>query len=100
MSYLAYITDKQTGETRACHMDLEWQESSPFWWGDGNYRCDCNRGSTFARAGGEDVDALDDDEDDERFPCGRERYSVSCISDDGDVLYEDSPSKAEDAQDG
>lgn len=91
MGYNAHITDTKTGETRVCRMDFDWTESSAFWWDEGNFSCDCNRGATFSRAGGEDPDALDDEEDAARFPCGDNRYWVRCVSDDGAVLFEDDP---------
>ena len=96
MGYDAHITDTTTGETRVSRMDLDWHEASDFWWSEGNFACDCNRGTEFARASGENVDDLSDDEDATRFPCGHERFRVRITSEDGDVLYEDGPSKAGD----
>lgn len=56
--YTVSITDTTTGETRErTYDDLgEWDEGSEYWWTDGNFGCDCNRGLEFGRAGGIDYD--------------------------------------------
>lgn len=84
------ITDNETGETR----NSEWTDDSwfgDFIWSEGNFAfaCDCNRGSFFAEAAGEDVSVLTDDEDAERFPCGEARFHVKITATNGDLLYED-----------
>lgn len=86
--YDVMIRDNSTGETRTCPMpELEWHESSMFWWTEGNFACDCNRGLEFARAGGmteAEIDALDEEADGRAFPCGDSRYTaVKAVFGDG-----------------
>lgn len=51
MPYQVQITDTKTGESRmASYPTLSWEKHSLFWWTDGNFGCDCNRGDAFARA--------------------------------------------------
>lgn len=73
--YTVTLRDTTTGETRERHMPYEW---SAFWWTDGNFGCDCNRGDVFH-----------DDSPDVR-PCGDTRYElVRVVLDDGrDVTAE------------
>lgn len=86
MSYAVTIRDAKTGETRVCRMDdLEW--NGLFWWKEGNAACDCNRGMFFEQAIGIDTDAMDDDEWDERYPCGHGRYvALYATMDDGTLI--------------
>lgn len=82
------ITDRETGETR----DSKWADDmwfGDFIWSEGNFACDCNRGTFFAEAVGEDTSALSDEEDATRFPCGDSRFRVKILSAMGDLLYED-----------
>ena len=82
MSYTVAIRNNSTGEIRLMLEDLEWDESSRFWWTDGSFGCDCNRHLEFMRAGGpwpEDDPHWNDAE----HECGDEAYSV---------LYVDLPS--------
>jgi hypothetical protein len=42
------MTDTETGENKNIKFDLDWRRSSSlFWWRDGNFACDCNRGMSF-----------------------------------------------------
>jgi hypothetical protein len=61
VNYAAFITDTTTGETRRYQLDATtpYGEGSRFWWAEGNFSCDCNRGPCFQRAGGVPEDALD-----------------------------------------
>lgn len=85
MSYKAYIRNNATGETRIQTLDLDWRDSSVFWWTDGNFGCDCNRELEFRRAGGEtetDIAAVFDN-----IVCGHTRYSVPKIElQDGTIV--------------
>lgn len=69
IGYEVAIRKNSTGETRKYQVDLEWHESSLFWWTEGNFGCDCNRGTEFLRAGGEPTD-------DYEHVCGDTKYSV------------------------
>ena len=77
--YNAHITDTTTGETRVVFRDWEWDDGADFWWSEGNFGCDCNRGNEY-HDGGEN-------------PCGDGRYTVRCVSIDGVTLYEDAKQK-------
>lgn len=87
-----YVTDQETGETRAHIMGRtiqgEWRDyswsgpDSDYIWSEGNYSCDCNRALFFARAGNEpDAESWDP-------PCGEGRYAVR-IEVDGRTVYQD-----------
>lgn len=64
--YDVQMRDNLTGEERLVPMEMEWHDSSLFWWTDGNFGCDCNRGIVFAG----DDDAADD------VPCGDTRFTA------------------------
>lgn len=80
-NYTARIIDTATGDARDYRMEnmLE-PEDGDFWWTEGNFACDCNRGASFLRASGVEVG-----EDD--FPdcnVGPNRYRVPYLMlDDG-----------------
>lgn len=79
--YFAHITDTMTGETRICDMgDILWGEGSDYWWGQGNFSCDCNRSMKYFG-----------DEIDDEVSCNHEdnRFHAKCVDDSGEVLYED-----------
>ena len=84
MPYTATIRDTRTGETvRRRYDDLEWDENSEPWWGNGNFSCDCNRQLEFRRAKGENP-GLDSTE------CGEGRFKVlAIVLDDGQTVYSD-----------
>lgn len=68
--YSVVLCDGQTGERRVCGQgDILWDDSSPFWWTDGNMGCDCNRELEFSR--GKPVDDFS--------PCGDTRYTIESI---------------------
>lgn len=48
-TYTVHIIDTTTGEARDCPMSIDWgdDESAVFWWTEGNFGCDCNRGLVF-----------------------------------------------------
>jgi hypothetical protein len=73
MAYDVVIRDNRTGEAVTKRMDLDWNGNATlWWWTEGNFGCDCNRGFQFALA-----KEVSDKEFWERDrPCGRERYSV------------------------
>lgn len=70
MTYKVAIRNNATMEVRIADKDLEWHEASEFWWTDGNFGCDCNRGDEWQRAIGTKEDDLVDTD------CGHEKYSV------------------------
>ncbi len=87
MKYSVDIRNNATGEVRTCSQrDLAWNDSSVFWWTEGNMSCDCNRELEFVRAGGPGPD------DDPRWndldtECGFERFTViRAILEDGTVV--------------
>lgn len=82
-----WITDHVRHATVFDMMDIDW--NGPFVWTrwDGNFGCDCNRGQFWDYAHGEEYD---DEADDERNPCGHERYAVTIIDPaTRAVLYQD-----------
>lgn len=85
MTYVAYITDSTTGETREHRDGLEWYEHSDYLWSDGNFGCDCNRFLFFERAVGHEP--LRDEES--KIHCGWTRYKVVIKDESGAVLYDD-----------
>jgi hypothetical protein len=79
--YQVAIKNNSTGEIRLCSQDLDWDESSFFWWTQGNMGCDCNRELEFYRARGVEL---------EEVWCGEGRYSVCFVLVDGKkILLED-----------
>lgn len=86
--YRVEITDTTTGETRWHEMDIPFYlpnaegTGSMFWWGDGNFSCDCNRGFVWSWAAGGDSDF-------DAAECGEGRYKVKCWGLDGTLLYDD-----------
>lgn len=81
MSYIATIQRVADGVQVDCPMEeLDWHDSSEFWWSEGNFACDCNRADCFHRAlSGEEVDE----------ECGHERYRVRITLPDGSVPYDE-----------
>lgn len=66
-----------------CYEGLDWHEDSDypaFIWEEGNFACDCNRASFFARAIGED---------DPDRSCGMEAFSVRITDFEGKEFYSD-----------
>ena len=58
------LRDEQTGETNLVRWQYPWYDHSLFFWQEGNFSCDCNRGDLFF--GNNDVD----------FPCSGNRFTV------------------------
>lgn len=48
------IRKNETAEVRPCIQPHAWEDSSEWWWTEGNGGCDCNRHLYFERAGGVD----------------------------------------------
>jgi hypothetical protein len=61
--YVVGIRENATGEVRFHAEELPWDDSTLFWWSDGNNGCDCNRASFFHDS---DIDC----------PCGFSQYTV------------------------
>lgn len=57
------MRDNLTGETKWVPLDLAWYDHSMFFWTEGNFSCDCNRGMLFY---GDDFDCK----------CGHRRFVV------------------------
>lgn len=77
VTYVVRIKDTKTGEVRVMPETLDWgieKGGSYFWWTEGNYGCDCNRGMEFDRAGGVPEEEVQERE----YPCntGVKRYQV------------------------
>jgi len=83
MSVKAFITDTKTGETREYDAG-EVHEAIEFLWNEGNYSCDCNRAIFFDVAGGGDGNP--------EQQCGLERYIVKLVSDDGEIILDETES--------
>jgi hypothetical protein len=76
MKYSVLIRNNATGEERTYAMDdVEWDDSSEYWWRGGNFGCDCNRHTSFLRAGGPGP-ADDPHWNDADHECGETAYSV------------------------
>lgn len=75
MSYKILLRNNETQEERWHTEDgPDWDvEVSDFLWTEGNYACDCNRGTMFDRAGGEKDVPWD------RYPCGAVKYTAVCV---------------------
>lgn len=65
--YYAHLTDRDTGKTTRYEMDVDWNDSSPFWWTDGNMSCDCNRGPMFSELEGQEFHCFPGDGSLNRF---------------------------------
>lgn len=89
VTYSFQLKDNRTGEVRLYDMTCEWLDHTRWFLTEGNFGCDCNRGQSFARAGGiseEDLDELCGQEPDP-FPCGNERYSIiDAVLSDGRIV--------------
>jgi hypothetical protein len=76
MSYKGYkvaIRKNDTQETRMYEVDFtDWENqygtNDLFWWTEGNFGCDCNRGDSWHRAGGEPTEI--------EYPCGGDLFSA------------------------
>jgi hypothetical protein len=86
MPYKVRIRRNSDNLIRTYDDDLDWHDSSMFWWTEGNAGCDCNRALFFARA-------VDEDEPDwDNIPCGDKLYTVLDITlEDGRVIEVDAP---------
>ena len=79
MSYSVLITDNETKQESV--MLYEYNFDNDFWWSEGNFSCDCNRGLEFKRGLGENPDM-------DETSCGNGKYSVSIYDcSDGSLLY-------------
>jgi len=85
MKYKVKIRNNETKEIRICDQrSLDWDrnndEGQLFWWTEGNFGCDCNRGAEFERAKDMSYDIINSS-------CGHNKYSViEAIFENGDVL--------------
>ena len=74
-TYPIAVKDTETGEVRRMDFPLYGHdrgtkpEDNLFWWSEGNFGCDCNRGDVFHDIGGE--------ERDDEAQCGHGRYLVN-----------------------
>lgn len=80
MPYIATIRRVSDGVQADCPMKSDWDDLSEFWWSEGNFACDCNRGDCFHRA----LTSEDTDEE-----CGDDRYQVRITLPDGTVPYDE-----------
>lgn len=88
MTYKVTMRNNETGEVRDFEQDLEWHDSSHFWWTEGNYGCDCNRYLVWN-------DYPDEDDD---TPCGHTLFTVlHATFPDGKVIEIDPPDTAKGA---
>ncbi len=71
MGYWVRITNKETKESRDKFYEGTYDESTEYWWKEGNFSCDCNRELEFYRANGEEFEGL--------HKCGDDRYSVALL---------------------
>lgn len=65
--YKVAIRNEETGEIRVCEMAGEWVGDdygpSEYWWTEGNFSCDCNRGLVYDSNGSDSK-------------CGTEKYTA------------------------
>jgi hypothetical protein len=102
--YSAHIWDRRTGERVVYDLGEHclWPaDGSAYWWEEGNFSCDCNRGMSFYRGKGlpEDARELEDIEDGGDITCHyperwegqsySQRFLVKCVAEDGTELYRD-----------
>ena len=71
MTYRVLIQDNATGERVWVSQSHEWDDTSLFWWTDGNMGCDCNRALEFESAKGRDRKDVDID-------CGKTAFTAIC----------------------
>ncbi|WP_449411121.1 hypothetical protein [Methylobacterium komagatae] len=76
VGYRCEIVNTATGEARTYESD-RFDESTPFWWRDGNYACDCNRKTTWLRLADEYPEDCTDEEDEALCPCGHGSFRVA-----------------------
>lgn len=94
MAYVAIIRRNADGLVRRCPQEMDWDDGDVFWWTDGNFGCDCNRGIEFdctdpGTEGTEPLPLKDWDEFKDSYPCGNEAYTVlGCEVGDRTVLID------------
>ncbi len=72
MSYTVHILNTETNELREYYERLEWRDFHYFMWEEGNFSCDCNRGSMF---------------DDGDYPCSEGLFEVvKIVNEDGSII--------------
>jgi len=71
MKYKVAIKNNETQEIRIVLMDVEWMDSSYYWWNEGNYSCDCNRHLEFERVKDPNYDISN-----EELKCSEGKYAV------------------------
>lgn len=80
MGYSVFIKNNETLEIREYKEKLDWDDSSEYWWTDGNMGCDCNRGICFDMANGVDVTINE-------YKCGESKFSIEkIVLKDGTVI--------------
>lgn len=88
--YRLFLTDTATGIRREVAHEAEWEDTddsaTEFMWTEGNYSCDCNRSLFYRGAAGEP--------EDDRRPCGDERFALTVQSHGGDVVYDEMEDRA------
>lgn len=77
--YRVRLTEVATGKTVEYEEEVEWTDSSEYWWTDGNMSCDCNRKGHFYGMQGIDLPP-------EATPCGEGAYLATAIFADGSEL--------------
>jgi hypothetical protein len=76
MKYSVLIRKNDTGEERTYRSDdVEWDDTTEFFWTEGNFACDCNRHLSFLRAGGPGP-ADDPHWNNAEHDCGDTAYAV------------------------
>lgn len=73
MKHTVEIEDTETGEKRLAHDETAvTADGLEFLWAEGNYACDCNRGSYFACGVDPSVEPA--------FPCSGRRFRVAKLA--------------------
>jgi len=84
MHYKVLIQDNQTKERVEYSLSFDWDgENSLYWWTEGNFGCDCNRGMSFMRAKGIPEEQIDS-------PCSENKYRVikAILNDNSEVIID------------
>lgn len=68
-SYDVVIIETAARESKRVHMDLPWYDHSLFWWTQGNFSCDCNRGECVWQRDKNAEETVD-------VPCGSDKYII------------------------
>lgn len=79
MTYVMRLTENATGRVAEREYPGAWNDSSEFWWTDGNFGCDCNRKAEFRRATGIPEERVWEENGVDVCPCGEGAYDAEFV---------------------